>query len=136
MPQEPYRFPVVAEASRRALATRYRILPYFYTLFYHANQYGNTVTRPMFFEFDTESDADLLYFDRQFLLGPAILVSPVLTQGATTLEAFFPRSARWYNITDGKEQPSGWQTLSVPVTDIAVHLRGGEKKKEKKSFFK
>ena len=59
-PQEPYQWPTVAEAARRSLQTRYRILPYYYTLFYQAHTAGATVLRPLFFEFADEPLADLV----------------------------------------------------------------------------
>ncbi|CAH0584053.1 unnamed protein product [Chrysodeixis includens] len=42
--------PAVVEASRKSLRLRYRLLPYYYTLFWRAHVYGDTVVRPLFFE--------------------------------------------------------------------------------------
>lgn len=41
----------VATAARNALQIRYQILPYYYTLFYKAHLFGNTVARPLFHEY-------------------------------------------------------------------------------------
>lgn len=49
-PQDPARWPSVAEASKKALNVRYRLLPYLYTLFFHSHQMGNTVVRPLYHE--------------------------------------------------------------------------------------
>ena len=38
------------EIIREALRIRYKLLPYFYTLFYRSHVYGETVVRPLFFE--------------------------------------------------------------------------------------
>ena len=84
--QEPYQWNSVAAISRKVLGIRYSILPYYYTLFYKAhrpvdstNQPSGTVTRPLFFEF--QKDSKTYSIDRQFLIGSAIMISPVLTQG-------------------------------------------------------
>lgn len=39
-PQEPFRWPSVAEASRKAIDVRYRLLPYWETLFAQASKTG------------------------------------------------------------------------------------------------
>lgn len=42
--------PELVESTRKALITRYRLLPYLYTLFWKSHQCGETVIRPLFFE--------------------------------------------------------------------------------------
>ena len=74
---------------RRALQMRYRLLPYLYSLFNDAHATGSTVARPLFFEFPT--DAETYAIDRQFMWGSALLISPVLDQGAVTVSAYLPR---------------------------------------------
>ncbi len=50
--QDPAVFsPEAQEIMRKALYTRYEILPYLYTLFYNSSYYGYTVARPLFFEY-------------------------------------------------------------------------------------
>ncbi len=79
-------WPSVAAISRKVLAIRYSLLPYYYTLFYKANQKAGsqsppsaTVTRPLFFEFPDDSTTFVM--DRQFMVGSGLLISPVLIQG-------------------------------------------------------
>jgi alpha-glucosidase (family GH31 glycosyl hydrolase) len=48
----------------------------------------------LFFEFPTEGPT--LAIDQQFLVGPAFLVTPVTTQGATSVQAYLPTGAIWY----------------------------------------
>lgn len=121
---EPYR-----SYMRAAMNARLALTPYLYTLFHQAHALGDTVTRPLFFEFP--SDPQVSALDTQAMLGPALLVSPVLTQGAVTKTAYFP-DALWYdyftgallNNATGMAVP-GWNTIPAPLASIPVHLRGG-----------
>ena len=36
--------------------------------------------------------------DQQFMWGSAVLVTPVLVEGATSVEGYFPPGARWFNL--------------------------------------
>ncbi|XP_065189495.1 uncharacterized protein LOC135820114 [Sycon ciliatum] len=130
--QEPYIWESVASISRKVLGVRYSILPYYYTLFHLANKdivdgdpvATGTVTRPLFFEFPT--DPNTFALDKQFLVGPGLLVSPVLTQGTTSVDAYFP-AERWFDYYDGAEQSStgAYVSLSAPMDHINLHIRGG-----------
>ncbi|KAI9322826.1 alpha glucosidase [Dichotomocladium elegans] len=125
--QEPYLWKSTAEASRKALAIRYALLPYFYTLFHVSNQLGYGVWRPLIFEyFDQETFAN---HSTQVLIGTDILISPVLDKGATTVEARFPADTIWYDWYTHEPTPLHGSpstiTLDAPLTHIPVHVRGG-----------
>jgi len=73
--QEPWSFgPDVEEIARTALARRYRLLPYLYTVFHEAATRGLPVVRPLFFA--DSADAALRSEDRSFLLGRDLMVQP------------------------------------------------------------
>lgn len=76
--QELYQWPSVAEAGRRALGLRYRLLTYMYYHFDRAAAAGAPIARPLWFEFP--ADAAARAADSQWLLGDSVLVSPVLEQ--------------------------------------------------------
>ncbi|KAI9794062.1 MAG: hypothetical protein M1816_006687 [Peltula sp. TS41687] len=128
LPQEPFRWASVAEASRKAMSIRYSILPYMYTLLYRAHTTGSTVMRALAWEFP--NDPTLASVDRQFLLGPAIIITPVLEPGATTVSGVFPGHETWYDwYTQTALDTSGDAgeniTLAAPLGHIPVHIRGG-----------
>ena len=86
--QELYFRDSVAEAARTALGMRYRLLPYLAQAFEQAHNTGTPVARPLWFAFPEDPETHRL--DKQWLLGPDILVSPVLdkVQFSSTLPAF------------------------------------------------
>ncbi len=72
--------PAVVRASVRALRLRYALLPYLYTLFVRAHLRGTPVARPLFAEFPGNRDTYDLGEEGLFMLGPALLVAPVLEE--------------------------------------------------------
>ncbi|KAL8776022.1 MAG: hypothetical protein Q9213_008408 [Squamulea squamosa] len=131
IPQEPYVWASVAEASRTAMNIRYSLLPYMYTLFYLAHNTGSTVMRALAWEFPNHPS--LAAAETQFFLGPALLVTPVLAQGATTVNGVFPGTGGkgevyydWYtNEAQNISTPGANVTIDAPLGHIPVYLRGG-----------
>lgn len=136
IPQEAYIWPSVAAATRSAIQIRYSLLPYMYTLFHAAHTTGSTVMRALSWEFP--NDPSLAYGASQFFLGPAILVTPVLAQGATNVNGVFPGVGGgskggavyydWYNqsaidaaIVGGGANVS----IDAPLGHIPIYVRGG-----------
>lgn len=68
---------------RDAVVERYTFLPVMYTAFWQAYTTGAPVMRPLMFAdpFDAEGFAE----DRAFMLGDAMLVAPVVAEGARTV---------------------------------------------------
>ncbi|CAK7263498.1 hypothetical protein SEPCBS57363_000589 [Sporothrix epigloea] len=110
--QEPYVWETVAEATRNAIAIRYSLLPYMYTLFAEAHDSGSTVMRALAWEFPNEPW--LANADHQFMLGPALLVTPCLEQGATTVNGVFPGGISGAGKT-GSRGSSSIASKSAPV---------------------
>jgi alpha-glucosidase len=96
--QEASRWSSVATAPKNAMAIRYSLLPYMHTLFYQAHTSGATVLRALQWEFPGEEY--LKAVGNQFMLGPAILITPVLEPLVTTVRGVFPgvaAGAIWYD---------------------------------------
>jgi alpha-glucosidase len=119
----------VAEASRKAMAIRYSLLPYMYTLFYSAHTTGSTVMRALAWEYPT--DPTLANVDTQFLLGPSLMVVPALGQGMTEVKGVFPGVAQgevwydWYSQEQMSAKPGENVTIPAPLGHIPVFIRGG-----------
>ncbi|KAI0370024.1 hypothetical protein BV20DRAFT_979737 [Pilatotrama ljubarskyi] len=117
LPQEPYRWQSVAQASRAAMR---------YTLFANVSLHGTPPVRALFFEFPDEPE--LFGVDQQFLIGRDILVTPVLEPNAMTVDGVFPGRGRviWrdWHTHEVVNASSGRNTsLSAPLGHINVHIR-------------
>ncbi|XP_068618673.1 uncharacterized protein [Battus philenor] len=110
MPQDPVSLgPEVVTAARSALRMRYSLLPYYYTLFWRAHLHGELVARPLFY--DDPTDVTTHDIDAQFTIGPYVMVSPLLSPGATTTRAYFPGQT-WYSLADGRPLLPGWRVIT------------------------
>ncbi|TAQ86034.1 hypothetical protein B7494_g5640 [Chlorociboria aeruginascens] len=129
LPQEPYRWASVIDASKTAMKIRYTLLPYMYTTLYLAHKTGSTVIRALAWEFP--NDPSLKSADRQFLFGSSLMITPVLVQGATAVNGVFPGMGRgelwydWYNQSSIDAAPGQNITIDAPLGHIPVYVRGG-----------
>ncbi|KAG8182551.1 hypothetical protein JTE90_002085 [Oedothorax gibbosus] len=115
--------PVVVEATRKSLETRYVLLPYLYTLFYRSHVFGDTVIRPLMFEYPM--DTNTYTIDEQFLWGPGLMIVPALYPNVTEVQAYFPKGV-WYDIFGRPINSIGEKVnISLDITDIGVYMRGG-----------
>ncbi|KAJ8029433.1 Sucrase-isomaltase, intestinal [Holothuria leucospilota] len=125
--QDPAAFgEAFAVEMRNLFAIRYTLLPYLYTLHYKATAHGHTVIRSLMHEF--ASDSNTWGIDRQFLWGPGFMITPVLEEDETSVDAYIPKS-RWYDWYTGKEVDQSlagsFVTLDAPESYIPLHIRGG-----------
>ncbi|KZF23342.1 glycoside hydrolase family 31 protein [Xylona heveae TC161] len=129
IPQEPYRWGSVIESTKTAMKIRYPLLPYMYTLLHLAHSTGSTVLRALSWEFP--NDPLLANVDTQLLLGPSILVIPVLEPQVSTVQGVFPGIAEgekwydWYTQTPVSATAGKNETIDAPLGHIPVYVRGG-----------
>ncbi|XP_030765567.1 lysosomal alpha-glucosidase-like [Sitophilus oryzae] len=125
IPQDPVSMgELVVKSTIKALTVRYELLPYLYSLFYRAHVDGDTVARPLFFEFP--KDQNTWTVDTEFLWGGGLLIVPVLEIDATSVVGYLPEGI-WYNYyTNNSTQSKGENvTLDAPLDTIPVLVRGG-----------
>lgn len=117
--QEPYALgETVLLAARNALKLRYSLLKQIYFLFI-SNRGLGTIWTPLFFEysFDPTCYHDDVA-DTQFLLGPNLMVTPIVEQGTTSRKVYFPPYAIWFDFYTGKQYGPGYHTITdVKLTD-------------------
>lgn len=129
--QELYVWPAVAAASKTALGMRYSLLPHLYTLLYQAHTIGSTVMNALWVHFP--SDPQAFNREQQYMWSDSLLFSPVVTQGATSVDAYFPKGT-WYSLFDLDDAVRGATvssaagttvTIPTPLEKTNVHVRGG-----------
>jgi alpha-D-xyloside xylohydrolase len=103
---------------------RYRLLPYVYSLAWKVTSEDYTIQRPLVMDF--REDPATWEIGDQFMFGPAILVSPVLTEHATARSVYLPEGAAWYDFWTG-ERTKGGATInaSAPLDRIPLDVRAG-----------
>ncbi|XP_048380858.2 neutral alpha-glucosidase AB isoform X2 [Stegostoma tigrinum] len=110
---------------RTAIRERYSLLPFWYTLFYHAYRTGEPVMRAMWVQFP--DDMNTFSLDDQYMLGDALLVRPVMEPSVRGIQVYLPGKGQvWYNV-HSHQRHTGPQNLYEPVTigTIPVYQRGG-----------
>ncbi|WWD08758.1 hypothetical protein V865_006871 [Kwoniella europaea PYCC6329] len=125
--QEPYVWDSVRDASIKAINARYSLLPYWQTLFAKASEGGTPPVVPLFHEFQNPS---YLSIDSQFLIGPSVLVTPVLQPNESTVYGVFPNGngvfwVDWWTHSKVENSNSDNISISLPLGEIGVHVRSG-----------
>jgi len=104
--QEPYDAQTFA-SIKKSVQLRYSLLKQYYTFFFERPGKElrlGTILRPLFFEFHdkTVPKYGSKVHEEQFLLSDVVMVAPVLYQGKTSRQVYFP-DCKWYDLRDGKE---------------------------------
>jgi alpha-D-xyloside xylohydrolase len=98
-PREPWEFGEEVETIiRKWLRFRYQIIPYLLECAKEANQTGTPVMRAMPLAFP--SDPCAWKFETQYMLGPALLVAPIIQPGGDA-QVYLPEG-EWYDIWNGE----------------------------------
>jgi alpha-glucosidase len=124
-PREPWAFGAAHERiNRAAIELRYRLLPYLYTLFADHEQSGLPPMRPLWFAYPGDARASLV--DDQFLAGGDLLVAPVLHEGQTTRDVYFPQGDAWIDWWDGTRHAGGTSAqIAAPLDRLPLFIRAG-----------
>ncbi|XP_028027500.1 neutral alpha-glucosidase AB [Bombyx mandarina] len=122
--REPWLYPAATTALiRDANRKRYALLDFWYTLFYEHTVDGLPVMRPLFQHYPDEPATYPI--DDQYLLGDALLVKPVTTAGASSVEVYLPGDGPWYDVDTYVPHKGPRITQPVTISKIPVYQRGG-----------
>lgn len=121
--QEPWAFgEPIESAYRAAIETRYRLMPYLYTLFQQAARSGAPIMRPLYYHYAQDEQA--CDVEDAFLVGETLLSAPVYEQGATSRRVYLP-AGTWIDFWNGKEYPGGgWSDIEAPLETWPLLIRG------------
>lgn len=126
-PNEIWSFGAVVETVlTELLRVREALRPYLKTVFASYAKTGDPVMAPVYYHFEEETDA---HSDAgRYMLGPDILVAPVLEPGATTMRVKLPAGADWIHGWTGRRFEGGtiarvecpWGRCPVFIREHAV----------------
>lgn len=122
--REPWHFGQEAMTiSRDFISTRYRLLDYLYAAFRRHHTEGLPPIRPLVMDYP--GDAAAQTEARCWLFGDAMLVAPVVAQGATSATFHLP-AGRWYSFWDDTEYTGGGDvTVACGREKIPVLVKAG-----------
>ena len=112
----------VFQILKRFLLLRERLKPYLSTLMSEAHEKGTPVIRTLFYEFSDDPEAWLV--SDQFMLGPDLLVAPILTSGAKERLVYLPEGTAWREVQTGRLRQGGTRFVTpAPLDSIPLFLR-------------
>ena len=112
------------EVTRAFCELKQRLVPYLMRLGREAAATGVPVLRPMLLEFP--DDPACLTLDRQYMLGDALLVAPVMSDDGT-VDYYLPEG-RWTHLLSGEtRQGPGWFRETCGYDTLPLYLREGYK---------
>ncbi len=98
-PTEPWKFKDAYLLIMRALLDHYRHMPYIYNTAYQALS-GKPMERLLCLEYP--NDANISADIEESMYGDSVLKAPVVNEGQTEKEVYFPEGDNWYCPIDGK----------------------------------
>lgn len=104
--------------------SRYRLMPYIYSLAGMVTHNDYTIMRALVMDFGY--DKNVFDIGDQFMFGPALLINPVTEYKARSRKVYLPAGTGWYDLRDGKFYEGG-QTISAPApySDIPLFVKAG-----------
>jgi alpha-D-xyloside xylohydrolase len=108
--------------TRRFAKLKNRLAPYLLAAGREAAGTGMPVMRPMVLAFPEDRNARAL--DRQYLLGPDLLVAPVFSE-AGDVELYLPAGGWTHLLTGERVEGGGWRHETHGFDSIPVYVRDG-----------
>jgi alpha-glucosidase (family GH31 glycosyl hydrolase) len=120
----PWTYDAQALELYKAMAALHRrARPLLARLWRQARRTGIPPTRPLWLQFPRDARAAVR--DQEWMLGPSLLVAPVVTEGAVTRSVYFPRGC-WKGAGVTVRGPRT-KTVKAPLTRLPYFVRCGSK---------
>jgi alpha-glucosidase len=121
---EPWMYPEILPWIRKAIAYRYRLIPYLYTLMFEAVRRGEPIIRPLVYHYP--DDPNVWEESFNFLLGPFLLVASVTEPNVTQKIVYLPGKKYWYEANTGSLFSGGKKVqVEAPLERIPVFALEG-----------
>lgn len=123
--REPWRFGEPYTAVARAqIEWRYRLMPYLTSLFAQAEAQSEPVLAPTFFHFPADPLTQTQ--SGEYMFGPALLVAPVVNEGAVSRQLYLPAGASWIDYYTGTVYGGGQSVVvAAPLERLPMLVRAG-----------
>lgn len=108
------------DVLRHFVRTKCRLMPYLWTIAEEAHTQGVPMMRAMLLEFPDDPTA--AYLDRQFMLGNALLVAPVLREDNVC--TYYLPQGTWTHFFTGEQKQGGqWYTETFDFMSLPFFIR-------------
>jgi alpha-glucosidase len=97
--------------------------PLILRLWREADRTGIPITRPLWLAYPDDPVAARQ--DQEWLLGPDVLVAPVVTQGASSRRVYFPRGCWRSPVTGRRHRGPGYATVPAPLARLPYFFACG-----------
>jgi alpha-D-xyloside xylohydrolase len=110
------------DVTRRFTQLKMRLMPYLFQAGADAAATGVPILRPMLLEFP--GDPAVLHLDRQYMLGPDILVAPIFTESGEV--DFYLPAGEWTHLLTGETVAGGsWRCETHGFESLPLYVRPG-----------
>ena len=110
---EPWMYPEITPYIRDLIRFRYRLIPYFYDLIWHAHRDYAPIIRPTFYDFPGDEHCYLENDD--VMLGENLLVAAVVEPGQRARSVYLPAGSGWYDFWSADYYTGGQEiVLAAP----------------------
>ncbi len=120
----PWQYPNVAQQATEFIRLREALVPYTYSLAHESSTGGMPIVRGMYFYYPEAAES--YTFDKQYFYGEKMLVSPIVTAGATaSTQVWFPEGT-WINyFTNEKIAGPKTQNITADYSTMPVFVKAG-----------
>ena len=111
LPREPWEIgeeSIYYTALKKAMEIRYSLMPYIYTLAFRVWKYDEQMMKPLSFAYP--EDRTCWDISDQYMLGPSLMVCPILTR-ENRREVYFPKGCDFYDYFTGEKYEGGTKAV-------------------------
>lgn len=124
IPREPWQIgdenSIYYLALKKAIEIRYSLMPYIYTLAYRVWANDEQMMKPLAYAYS--NDKKCWEIKDQFMLGPSLMVCPILTRD-NCREVYFPEGQCWYDYFTGEKFEGGQKAvINKAIDEIPVYV--------------